>query len=164
VARIVEDLPERDRRALLEALPGLLKKGAAPAAKEASPAQAPPPPPSVFHVPPAAEALPAGPYLLACGADVAASAPEEGLRAGDWLLVDATVGARADDLVVLRGEAGALVRRVVRDGDVYHLRGATAAGAHWADPLDEKELRARLAQVGLGTVLEVRRLLRRPES
>jgi len=163
VARIVEDLPERDRRALLEALPGLLKKDATPAAEEAPPAGAAPPPP-VFHVPPAAEALPAGPYLLACEADVAASAPEGELRAGDWLLLDAGVSARADDLVALRGEAGALVRRVVRDGDAYHLRGAATAGEHWADPLAEGELRARLAQVGLGTVIEVRRPLRRPES
>jgi transcriptional regulator with XRE-family HTH domain len=131
VARIVEDLPERDRLALLEALPGLLKKG-----KEPPTADAPPP---VFSVPPAAEALPAGPYLLACGADLAASAPEGELRAGDWLLVDAAVAARAGDLVVLRGEAGALVRRVVRDGDTFD-------------------------QVGLGTVLEVRRPLRRSES
>jgi transcriptional regulator with XRE-family HTH domain len=131
VAKIVEDLPERDRLALLEALPGLLKTGtgATPptAAADEAPSEASPP---VFHVPPAAEALPAGPYLLLCGEEMAASAPEGELRAGDWLLVDPTVAARADDLVVLRGD------RIVRDGD----------------------------ESGLGTVIEVRRPLRRPES
>jgi transcriptional regulator with XRE-family HTH domain len=163
VANIVEDLPERDRLALLEALPSLLKRSDPPPASETVPPPEPPRPP-VFHVPPAAETLPEGPYLLACGADVAASAPEAELRAGDWLLVDPGIATRDGDLVVLRGEAGALVRRVAQDGGVYHLRGAPVGGEHWADPLDEEELRARLAQVGLGTVLEVRRPLRRPES
>jgi transcriptional regulator with XRE-family HTH domain len=163
VAKIVEDLPERDRHALLEALPGLLKKSDPPPTKEQSQEDRAASPP-VFHVPPAAETLPGGPYLLACDAETAASAPEGELREGDWLLVDPAVAARADDLVVLRGEAGALVRRVVKDGEVYGLRGSAATGARWADPLDEKELRARLAEVGLGTVLEVRRPLHRAES
>ena len=167
VASIVEDLPERDRLALLEALPGLLKKGETSPANETVPPPEPAgrlPQPPVFHVPPAAEALPEGPYLLACGADVAASAPEGELRPGDWLLVDAAVAARAGDLVVLRGKAGALVRRITREGAVFHLRGASVVGEHWTDPLTEKELDSRLAQVGLGTVLEGRRPLRRPES
>lgn len=167
VASIVEDLPERDRRALLEALPDLLKRSEAPPAGKAgapAPGARPPAPPMEFHVPPAAEELPGAPYLLACGEDVAASAPEGELRAGDWLLVDPAAVARAGDLVVLRGEAGALVRRVTREGEAFHLVGAPGAAGRWLDPLDEKELRARLAHVGLGTVLEVRRPLRRPES
>ncbi len=118
VAKIVEDLPERDRRALLEALPGLLKEGELP------PTPSPPTSP------------PEGAYLLACDAAMAASAPEGELREGDRLLVDPTVPAREGDLVVVRGEAGHLVRRVGADESV----------------------------AGLGTVLEVRRPLRRPDS
>lgn len=118
VAKIVEDLPERDRLALLEALPGLLKEGELP------PTSSPPTSPAQ------------GPYVLVCDAAMAAAAPEGELREGDRLVVDPEVPAREGDLVVVRGEAGTRVRRVRGDQSV----------------------------AGLGTVLEVRRSLRRPES
>ena len=49
--------------------------------------------------------MPEGPYLLACGEDVVASAPEGELRAGDWLLVDPAAEPPVVRLDPARGEA-----------------------------------------------------------
>ncbi|MHC4549741.1 MAG: helix-turn-helix domain-containing protein [Planctomycetota bacterium] len=160
VARIVEELPERDRQVLLEALPRLLddstRRQQRRARREGAAAD---PEPPLHYAPPESGALPPGPYLLECSEETARTAPAE-LRPGDWLLVDARAAPKAGDLVVLRGQEGALVRRLERDGRSFRLTGSGPDPERRAAPLDKAALAARLAEVGLGTVLEVRRPLR----
>jgi len=103
VSGLVDDLPERDRRLLLEALPRLLgeRDRRAPAA-----------PPSLHYALPAADESPRKPFLLAWVGPDAAGAE---VRVGDQLLIDPTLEPRVQDLVVLRGPDGAAVARRIPD-------------------------------------------------
>lgn len=106
VSRLLDELPERDRRLLLEALPRLLserdRRGAAVGAARV---------PELFDTLPPPEASPRHPFLLAwtgagaCGGDI---------REGDQLLIDPGLEPASGDLVVLRGPDGAaIVRRLL---------------------------------------------------
>jgi transcriptional regulator with XRE-family HTH domain len=101
VSGLVDDLPERDRRLLLEALPRLLGER-----DRRAPAASPP----LHYALPAADASPRKPFLLAWAGPDAAE-----VRAGDVLLIDPTLEPLAQDLVVLRGPDGAAVARRIPD-------------------------------------------------
>jgi len=153
VERIVDKLPENDRALLLEMLPRLLEEQ-----RPATPARPEPPTdaPPLLYGPPAADAMPEGPYLLEVTSETLDSAGAD-LSAGDRLLVDPGLGPEVGDLIVLRGAGGAVVRRLESAaGGKYHL-----SGSGRDSPLDEAGLAAHLAHVGAGTVLEIRRPLRR---
>jgi len=97
VSRLVDELPERERSALLEALPGMLGSAQTPAQ------------PELKSDPPEASASPT-PFLIAATAQMASGIDE--VRAGDLLLVDPAEPSRDGDLVLLRiGNDAGLERR-----------------------------------------------------
>jgi transcriptional regulator with XRE-family HTH domain len=152
VSRLIDELPERDRRLLLEALPRILGR------RDGS--VAPANPPLYYALPPE----PKAPYLLAWTRE--GSAGE--LRDGDLLLVDPSLELRDGDLILLRGSDDTpLARRVVR------AAGADGAGGSYrllaleggeAEVLPEAALRERFAREGAGIVVEIRRPVRRRGS
>ncbi len=150
LSRLVDELPERDRRLLLEALPRILgerdRSGAAGAA----------PSPELFYSLPPADGSPRWPFLLLW----AARGDSHGeLRDGDQMLVDPGLKPSAGDLVVLRGPDGAaIVRRLLPSGTGFRL--ASAEDGRAADTPDEEGTRALLARDGAGVVVEIRRPLR----
>jgi hypothetical protein len=150
VSRLVDDLPERDRRLLLEALPRILS--------DRLPGHAPR---LYYSLPPAGEAS-RTPFLIAWTG--AATAGGE-IRDGDHLLLDPGIEPRPGDVLLLRGPDGAPVaRRLVRDGDGRRLAlldGNPVAGEEAAG---EERLRERLARESAGVVVEIRRPLRRPSA
>jgi hypothetical protein len=163
VSRLVDDLPERDRRLLLEALPRILG--------DRVPKR--PAPPLFYSLPPAGEA-PKTPFLLVW---TGAATPASEVRDGDQLLVDPGLEPRAGDLVLLRGVDGApLLSRYVREGAGHRLApldaiaggapgaAATLAAAHGDRAGDEERLRERLANDAAGIVVEIRRPLRAHEA
>ncbi len=104
VSRLVDDLPERDRRLLLDALPRLLGER-----DRQRPAATPP----LHYALPAADAQPRRPFLLAWNGPQAEGGE---VRDGDHLLVDPSLEPRTHDLVVLRGPDGAAIaRRIPED-------------------------------------------------
>jgi transcriptional regulator with XRE-family HTH domain len=144
--RLLDVLPPSARGRLLEALPRILR-GAAGELEE--PSEVP-----VFPLlfAPLDRSKAKGSYFL--------EAAEENLggtvRKGDRLLVDPSLAPRSGDLLVLRGEAGALFRRLESSGGIHRLEG----GPGGAESLDAAGLAARLAATFAGVVVEIRRRLR----
>jgi transcriptional regulator with XRE-family HTH domain len=109
VSRLVDELPERDRRLLLEALPRILGEQDRRDTRAATPS------PDLFYVLPPPDEAPQRPFLLAWSEEGAAVGE---LRDGDLLLVDPGQTPRAGDLVVSRRSDGAAaVRRLPPSGD-----------------------------------------------
>ncbi len=104
VSRLVDDLPERDRRLLLDALPRILGER-----DRRGPSATPP----LHYALPAADTPLRRPFLLVWGG---AQAEGGEVRDGDQLLVDPALEPRAHDLVVLRGPDGAAILRRVPEG------------------------------------------------
>ncbi|HEX5136972.1 MAG TPA: helix-turn-helix domain-containing protein [Planctomycetota bacterium] len=149
VSRLVDELPERDRRLLLEALPRILG--------DRAPGR--PPPPVFYSLPPAEEA-PKSPFLLVWTGPVLMRGE---IRDGDQLLVDPGLALRPEDVLLLRGPDGApLVRRLGRDGALVPLDPIALAGPSPGASTSEMERPAGLANTVAGVVVEVRRPLRRP--
>lgn len=159
VSRLVDELSERDRRLLLEALPKILGE------RDATGRSAAPHPPQLFYALPPAGESPQVPYLLAWSDD---GPPGAELRKGDRLLVDPDAKPEDGDMLLLRGTDGAArARRLIHAGRRYRLAavGAPAlAGGHAAGTLpedgpdlDESALRDLLAREGAGVVVEIRR-------
>ncbi len=150
VSRLVDELPERDRRLLLEALPRILGDrvpGGSPA------------PRLYYSLPPADEAQRSAFLLAWTGADTEGGE----VREGDQLLVDPGLEPRAGDILLLRGPDGApLVRRLVHDGDRRRLVPLGGLPAPVRDAGDEERVEDRLAKDAAGVVVEIRRPLRRP--
>jgi transcriptional regulator with XRE-family HTH domain len=135
ISRIVDGLPEEERTALLEALPRLLGRAGRAAPEGVSAPAAPPVRPTVeplFYAPPD-PAKARGRYVLEVTVGMARAS--DALRPGDLIVVDPMLPPKAGDLVVLRSEAGTLLR---------------------AAPPDGRELEGQA-----GTVVEMRRRLRR---
>ena len=159
--RLVEELPDRERNALLEALPSILddvRRGAAEqeAASERTPESTTPTEPALVYAPPESGDDPA-PYLIE--ADDRMAAAFDDVRVGDRLLVDPSVGPRPGDLIVMRGEGRPVLRRLEHDGTGYRLMGDDRGGGY--EHLEPEALEQRVRRFGAGTVLEVRRPLRR---
>jgi len=161
VSRLVDELPERDRRLLLDALPKILGE------RDRSGRPAPQASPPLFYaLPPAAE-TPKTPYLLVWPA---AEGMGDEIREGDRLLVDPATEPRDGDLLLLRGPDGSpLARRLSCAGTTRRLvaagtaaPGPTSAGAARDEgaPVDEAEFRDRFAREGAGVVIEIRRPMR----
>ncbi|MFI5402691.1 MAG: helix-turn-helix domain-containing protein [Planctomycetota bacterium] len=130
VSKLLDELPERDRRLLLEALPRLLGERDRRDVSARTP--------ELYYALPPAEEAPRHPFLLAWS-DPGGTDGE--LRDGDHLLVDPKEKARVGDLVLLRGPDGTpMARRLLA--------------------ADEAEMGARLARDGAGVVVEIRRPLR----
>jgi len=185
VARLIDRLSERDRAALLEALPQLLdeqfqdhvddlaadresagRRGDTRGAKstedgEAGRAFGSPP---FLYGPPPADAMPAGPYLIeAAGPDLFWP---DSIREHDLLLIDPGAVARPGDLVFLRGGETGRIRRLEEVGSAriesarrFALRGPGSDPAGPA-PLEILELERYVANESAGTVIEIRRPLR----
>ena len=150
LSRLVDELPERDRRLLLEALPRILgrRDGREPGA-----------PPELFYSLPAPELSPKRPFLLAW-----AGPPSGGeMREGDLLLVDPTLRAQAGDIVLFRGpDGGAVARRLQGAGAEYRLAPVEQAAGPAEEAADAvAEARKQVARDGVGVVVEIRRPLRR---
>jgi transcriptional regulator with XRE-family HTH domain len=170
VARIIDSLPERDRAALLEALPRLLSeeasKARAAAGGDESDAGATGGAPAVpeFHYgPPPAGAGDGPPYVLAVSARMAEGLDE--LREGDRIVIDPRVAPGPGDLIAVRGEREVEIRRIRVEGSGLRVVDAGHAGNRERlppEPMRPERLRAYLGAVGLGTIVEVRRPLRRP--
>lgn len=166
VSRLVDELPERDRLLLLEALPRLLSKR--------DRRDVPAAPPDLYYALPPPDGSPRAPFLLAW-TDPGATDGE--LRDGDHLLVDPGLEASVGDLVVLRGPDGAATaRRLIAAGKGFTLVPVDEApakgvgreaqrpsgGGDATDLGEEDETRERLARDAAGVVVEIRRpLLRR---
>jgi transcriptional regulator with XRE-family HTH domain len=158
VSRLVDELPERDRRLLLDALPRILG--------DRVPGL---PPPLLFYSLPPADEAPKTPFLLAWTG--AASQGAE-VREGDQLLVDPALEPRAGDLVLLRAADGApALRRCVLAGPnrrfcppdaIPEGAPATEGTRTPADGTGEGE-RPWKEEVA-GVLLEIRRPLRRREA
>jgi transcriptional regulator with XRE-family HTH domain len=157
VSRLVDDLPERDRRLLLEALPRILG--------DRAPGR--PPPPLFYSLPPPEEA-PGTPFLLVwTGADTAGGE----VRDGDQLLVEPGLAPHTGDLLLLRAADGTpLLRRLDREGAGSRLAPpdgipaaapGAAAGTDRHGAGDEERLREQIAKEGACVVVEIRRPLRR---
>jgi transcriptional regulator with XRE-family HTH domain len=150
VSRLVDELPEGDRRLLLEALPRILGGGGRART---------PPAPELFYSLPPADVAPKVPYLLAW------TGPKGSLgeiRDGDHLLVDPTLEPRGGDLVLLRGPDGApLARRVIRSNGGLRLVPVEGGAAGATAPGVSEEGGERLARDGAGVVVEIRRPIRR---
>jgi len=131
VSRLVDELPERDRLLLLEALPRILGERS-PAGADAKPLH-----PQLFYSLPPADGLPKTPYLLVWTSE----SPGGELEDGDRLLVDPALEPRDGDLVVLRGPDGAPLAQRLGTRDQGALE--------------------RFARDGAGVVVEIRRTIRR---
>jgi transcriptional regulator with XRE-family HTH domain len=156
IARLVDDLPERDRRLLLETLPRLLSEREKRTGKATGG-----PPPLLYALPPPGE-TPAGPFLLAWSEET----PDEttgGVHDGDQLLLDPGTRPAEGDLVVVRAMDGtATLRRLVRTASGLTLPRVGHARAGAEEPLfDEDGMRMHLQAHRVGTVMEIRRPLRR---
>lgn len=159
VSRLVDELPERDRRLLLEALPRILGRQ--------NGREIPGAPPELFYSLPPGDRSPKRPFLLAW-----AGLPSGGeLRDGDLLLVDPTLRAQAGDIVLFRGPDGeAVARRLQGAGADYSLAPVERApgpgpGAEDAASADVvAEARKQVARDGVGVVVEIRRPLRRTHA
>ncbi|MHC4933483.1 MAG: helix-turn-helix domain-containing protein [Planctomycetota bacterium] len=176
VSKVVDDLPERDRTLLLEMLPALIgrdsertpptregvSKPSPTAASRKSTTAGAHEAPEIFYEPPDPDAKRIAPYLLEATAEAAATI--EDVRAGDLLLVDPQARPGLEDLLVLRGAEGFLLRRLRASGASFLLAQDLPRKA--GDPvakeeLDAKALAARIRSVGAGTVTEIRRPLRK---
>ena len=161
VANALEELPERERSVLLKALPKLLdeKMARQAPAGRASAGGAPGVSGAAdLRYAPARDAT--GPYLLEVDADLASGAPRD-LAPGDTIVVDPTAEPRAGDLLVLGGgDEPPRVRRLEQssDGRFFFLHGGPGEVEKAGD---RPALDARLKSTGRGTVVEVRRPLRR---
>lgn len=144
VSRIVDELPERERNQLLEKLPEMLGRDRASASHRE---------PTLRYAPPGADEIVGGAYRLMVTADVASEAEE--LTEGDAIVVDPRVRPGLDDLLVLRGAEDYHVRRLEASGEGFRLSPGDD------ETLTADELSARLDQLCAGTVIEVRRPLRR---
>jgi len=149
--RLLDALPPAAGDRLLRALPQILRGDEAELAAEPESAE-----PVLLYAPPPASARGGSAYLLEARAD----AFDGGIRRGDRLLVDPRAEPRNHDILVLRGEAGALLRRLQTSG----------ARCEWIDEggrseaLDLAEAANRYARSGAGVVVEVRRRLRPPHA
>jgi transcriptional regulator with XRE-family HTH domain len=149
VSRLVDELPERDRRLLLEALPRIL--GDRAPGRHAAP--------RVYYSLPPAEEAAKSPFLLVW-TDAAAAGGE--LRDGDQLLVDPGLEPRDGDILLLRGPDDApLARRLFRERDGGRLVPLDGSPVLGEGPCDEEALRQRLGKEAAGVVIEIRRPLRR---
>jgi hypothetical protein len=146
VSRLVDGLPERDRRLLLDALPRILRQGATGTT----------PPPALHYSLPAAGETPAEPFLLAWNAP----SPGGDVQDGDLLLVDPGAAPSPGDLVVLRGGDGMAVARRVEQGTGGYRLASLGGGPAEEPAMDEAGLRAILSREGVGIVVEVLRPLR----
>ncbi|MCK6461606.1 MAG: LexA family transcriptional regulator [Planctomycetes bacterium] len=150
VSRLVDDLPERDRRLLLDALPRILSD------------RIPGPAPRLYYSLPPAEDASRTPFLIAWTG--AATAGGE-LRDGDHLLVDPGIEPRPGDVLLLRGPDDAPVaRRLVREGDGRRLASLDGHPVPGEEAADDARIRERLAKESAGVVVEIRRPLRHPSA
>lgn len=153
VSRLVDELPERDRRLLLEALPQILSDRGQPS------------PRLYYNLPPTEEQL-RSPFLLAW---TGAASPGGELRDGDVLLVDPRIEPREGDVLILRGPDGTPVaRRLVGDGANRRLVAVEDRAASRAAPPEgggaggsTAPVAAELARDLVGVAAEIRRPLRR---
>jgi len=159
LSRLVDELPERDRRLLLEALPRILGRHDG--------REIPGAPPEVFHSLPPGDRSPKRPFLLAWRGPPSGSE----LRDGDQLLVDPTLRVQAGDIVLFRGPDGeAVARRLQGAGAEYRLAPveqppAPGPGAEEVASADVvAEARKQVARDGVGVVVEIRRPLRRTHA
>lgn len=179
ISRIVDELPERERDLLLEKLPTMLaraqsaeaKGGAAPGRgadrskegrsktgkKEKRSEGVPGSEPPLLYDAPDAELECEGPYRLAVTEEVAEAF--EDLREGDLLVADPSLRPGLGDLMVLRGGEGYRLRRLEAAGDGFAF--ALDLPEVAADLVPAEQLEARLAAVCAGTVIEIRRPMRR---
>ncbi len=149
ISKIIDQLPEKERNQLLEKLPKMLgrERAAAPHRE-----------PALAHAPPEKGAGTGRRYRLAVSAEVASAAIE--LEEGDELVVDPDLRPGLDDLLVLRGAEAYQVRRLEALGDGFCLVRDDALASE-TDPLTADELSAHLDELCGGTIIEVRRPLRR---
>jgi len=150
VSRLVDELPERDRRLLLEALPRILS--------DRVPVR---PVPPVFYSLPPAEETPKSPFLLVW---TGAALMKGDIRDGDQLLVDPGLAPRPDDLLLLRGPDGApRLRRLDRNGALAPLEPLPAAAlpAERAGEREGEQPGDGPPSAVAGVVVEIRRPLRR---
>jgi hypothetical protein len=88
------------------------------------------------------------------------------LREGDRIVIDPRVAPGPGDLIAVRGEREVEIRRIRVEGSGLRVVDAGHAGNRERlppEPMRPERLRAYLGAVGLGTIVEVRRPLRRPE-
>ena len=172
VSKIIEELPEKERALLLERLPAILS-GSPIAAEETEEAGAPPPAPSepgtaaggeppLLYGVPAADEPARGPYRLAVSEEVAALFDD--LATGDEIVVDPDQAATDQDLVVVRATSGFGICRLVEDGAAFRIERGDHGGGTAPVRLDGPALEAWFQTVACGTVVELRRPLRRPRG
>jgi len=149
VARLLEGLPARERRAFLEALPALAGDRAMRATSRHAP--------ELRYSPPASGEAAEGTYLLAVETPFADAA----VAAGDRVLVDPGGTPRDGDLVAERTRDSWRLALVARTPDGWTSRGpeGRADGPH-----PEAAWSARWSDRGLGVVTEVRRPRRSREG
>ncbi|MGH7163379.1 MAG: helix-turn-helix domain-containing protein [Planctomycetota bacterium] len=153
IAAVLDELPERQRAQLLDALPGLLSARRTPPNPAGAAGTRSGKEPALLYAPPDDRATRARPYLLEAPADALGGE----IRAGDVLLVDPVAPARPGDLLVLRGEVGPVFSRVVLVGDAFRLE--RGPGKSEEGTLDRAALERRIREVGAGIVVEIRRTL-----
>jgi transcriptional regulator with XRE-family HTH domain len=166
ISKLVDELPEKERMLILERLPAILGRAGTSAKPPTAESSAPPvagaAAPPLLYAPPEPNRV--GAYRLEV--DEPHAAGLEDLRAGDQLVVEPAQRPGLDDLCVLRSDDhGYLVRRLVARGEAFALvrdRGDPAGPGDGDVALSAQELAAMLDGIGAGTIVEVRRPLRRP--
>ncbi|MGQ0615328.1 MAG: helix-turn-helix domain-containing protein [Planctomycetaceae bacterium] len=144
LSRMLDRLPARDRRALMDALPALAGSTLRLPHRAKS---------ALRYAPPAAgEAKVA--YELRAEQEVAAAH----VQAGDLLQVDPSLAARDGDWVVLRGAEEPCLRRVLDTGAGWRL--CAAPGGEETPLMDARSLASYLEKLGAGVITEIRRPMR----
>jgi transcriptional regulator with XRE-family HTH domain len=143
VSKLVDQLPERERQALLAALAKLLKNDDR---KQREPPH--------FYSAPRGDKIPRTPYRFTTDR----GGLDGEVRARDILIVDPAKPAEPGDLVLVAGEGQ--IKRLEKIGDRFVLQGA--ADGTFPEEMTQKELDEWLARRCAGVVIEIRRSLRPP--
>ncbi len=144
LSRLLDRLPVRDRRALMDALPALAGSTLRQPARGKA----------ALRYAPHGEGEANAAYQLRAEKEVAAAR----VQAGDLLQVDPSLAPRDGDWVVLRGAEEPCLRLLSESAAGWRLLGES--GSDDAPPMDGRTLATYLEKLGAGVITEIRRPMR----